>query len=102
MVGVGSRFLVALAGVLLSPLWLLLQLRALRDWRGGWRLLAAVPAAAVAAHLLVIAAAVARDRTSHNLWPFELGMSVVPATALLGALALLRRRAGRQPAAPAA
>ena len=84
-----------LVGVALSPAWLALEILALWRWRGGWRLLAAVPAVAVAAHVLVIARGVARDPTSHNLWPIELGMTVAPALAFLIILALLRRRMGR-------
>lgn len=71
-------------------------------WRGVRRLLAAVPAVAVTAHALVIAA-VRRDPTSHNLLPLELGVTMTSAFAFLGILALLRRWYGRtRPGAGAA
>lgn len=41
-------------------------------WRGGWRLAAAVPAAAMAFVVLRIVIDTTRDPTSHNLWPFEI------------------------------
>lgn len=43
-------------------------------WRGGWRLAAAIPAAAMAFVVLRIFIDTARDPTSHNLWPFEIVM----------------------------
>lgn len=43
-------------------------------WRGGWRLLAAVPAAVMAFVVLRILMGTAIDPTSHNLWPFEIVM----------------------------
>ncbi len=41
-------------------------------WRGIWRVVAAVPAAAVAWVILSLFIDTARDPTSHNLWPFEI------------------------------
>lgn len=56
-------------------------------WRGGWRLAAAVPAAAMVFVVLRIAFGTLFDPTSHNLWPFEIlqmgGLSVVAMGALL-------------------
>lgn len=43
-------------------------------WHGAWRMLAAVPAAAMAFVVLRIFIDTARDPTSHNLWPFEIVM----------------------------
>jgi hypothetical protein len=56
-------------------------------WRGGWRIAAAVPAAMMAFVVLRIMIGVARDPTSHNLWPFEIlqagALSVVVMVMLL-------------------
>ena len=56
-------------------------------WRGGWRIAAAVPAAMMAFVALRITIGVARDPTSHNLWPFEIlqagALSVVVMVVLL-------------------
>lgn len=43
-------------------------------WRGGWRIVAAVPAAVMAFVVLRILMGTAIDPTSHNLWPFEIVM----------------------------
>lgn len=56
-------------------------------WRGGWRLAAVVPGAAMALVVLRIVIDTARDPTSHNLWPFEIvirGGWVCVAMLLLG------------------
>lgn len=58
-------------------------------WRGGWRIAAAVPAAVMAVLVLRIMFGVARDPTSHNLWPFEIlqvgALSVLVMAVLLAA-----------------
>lgn len=63
--------------------------RAMRRWQGGWRVAAAVPLVMLAFVVLRIVFGVARDPTSHNLWPFEIlqvaALSVVIMLALLGA-----------------
>jgi len=59
---------------------------ALARWRGGWRIAAALPAAWLAFVVLRFVVDVARDPTSHNLWPFEL---VVHGGLVLGAIGLL-------------
>ncbi|HWU77873.1 MAG TPA: hypothetical protein VN043_15340 [Rhodanobacter sp.] len=41
-------------------------------WRGGWRLAAAIPMAMMVFVVLRLFIDTARDRTSHNLWPFEI------------------------------
>jgi hypothetical protein len=43
-------------------------------WRGGWRLIAAVPAVVMGFVVLRILVGTAIDPTSHNLWPFEIVM----------------------------
>jgi hypothetical protein len=55
----------ALAGIVV-PLW------SVWKWSGGWRIGAALPAAAVGFVILRIIVDTARDPTSHNLWPFEI------------------------------
>ena len=82
----------AFLGILLSPLWLLLQIRALREWRGAWRIVAVVPALAVAGHASFILARVLHDPTSHDLWPFELGMTLAAALAIVAMATAIRRR----------
>lgn len=63
--------------------------RAMRRWGGGWRIAAAVPIAMLSFVLLRIVFGVARDPTSHNLWPFEIlqvaALSIVIMLVLLGA-----------------
>jgi hypothetical protein len=67
------------------PLW------SVWKWRGGWRIAAAVPAAAVVFVVLRIVIDTARDPTSHNLWPFEILMAGTGALLCIGVLALVRR-----------
>lgn len=43
-------------------------------WRGGWRAVAAVPAVLMTFVVLRFIVDTARDPTSHNLWPFEIGI----------------------------
>jgi hypothetical protein len=84
------------AGFMLAALALgiggvVLPILAIRRWRGGWRLAAAVPAAWVGFVVLRIAAGTALDPTSHNLWPFEILYASVVSLALLAAMAVGRR-----------
>ncbi|MEO9080350.1 MAG: hypothetical protein ABI268_13705 [Rhodanobacter sp.] len=53
---------------LVAPAW------GLWRWRGNWRWVAAMPMAVMAFVVLRIVVAVARDPTSHNLWPVEIVM----------------------------
>ena len=64
---------VLIAGVPLT--YIALQLRLLRRWRGRWRLTAALPV--VAGRAVNFAADVARDPTSHNLFPLEILIGAV-------------------------
>jgi hypothetical protein len=64
---------------------------ALYRWRGGWRLLAAVPAAGMAFVLLRLLIDTARDPTSHNLWPFEILIAGGLGSAAMFVLFALRR-----------
>jgi hypothetical protein len=64
---------------------------ALRRWRGGWKLAAAVPAGIVGFVILRIVVDTAADPTSHNLWPLEVLIAGFASLAIIGALALARR-----------
>jgi hypothetical protein len=87
LLGVG--FMLAALGLgvggIALPVW------AVRRWRGGWRLAAALPLAAIALVAARIVVDTARDPTSHNLWPFEILMAGGASVAFLGLLALARR-----------
>jgi hypothetical protein len=68
---------------------------ALWRWRDAWRWWAAIPLAAMGFVVLRIAFGVARDPTSHNLWPFEILMAggcSVAAMAVVSVLRWLQRR----------
>jgi hypothetical protein len=68
-----------------------LPLRALRRWRGGWRVAAALPAALMGFVTLRIIAGVAIDPTAHNLWPFEILLAGLLSSVAMLLLALARR-----------
>jgi hypothetical protein len=63
-------------------------------WRGGWRVAAAVPAVLMAFVIWRIMFGVARDPTSHNLWPFEILQAGVLSLVVMGVLALARKFSG--------
>jgi hypothetical protein len=63
-------------------------------WRGGWRLAAAVPAAAVAFVIVRIVIGTAIDPTSHNLWPFEVLMVGALSVVVMAALWVARKWRG--------
>ena len=71
-------------------------MRAVRRWRGGWRLAAALPGAWVGLVVLRIVVGTTVDPTSHNLWPFEILYASVVSLVLLGALAAGRRLLARR------
>jgi hypothetical protein len=81
---------VALGG-LVAPLW------GLWRFRGGFRVAALVPAALLGYVLLRIVVDVARDPTSHNLWPFEIAQAGVGSVAFMGALGLLQSKLAKTP-----
>ncbi|HQX25693.1 MAG TPA: hypothetical protein PLI00_14285 [Pseudomonadota bacterium] len=68
-------------------------------WRGGWRIAAAVPAIMMAFVVLRIVIGVARDPTSHNLWPFEILMAGAMSAGVTGLLAVVRKLTGAVQAA---
>lgn len=66
------RFLVGLAGFLLPAVpFAIIAHRLARVSRDEWQLLAWVPVLPLGIWGVIVAWAVARDKTSHNLWPFE-------------------------------
>jgi hypothetical protein len=66
-----------------------------RNSRDEWKLLAWVPVLPLAIWGGIVAFAVTRDPTSHNLWPFEAVFWGALGAALLGLFALGRRLAAR-------
>lgn len=71
-------------------------------WRGPWRWAAAVPLAVVAFVLLRIVVDTARDRTSHNLWPFEILLWGALSCGAMLLLGLARRLSGADRTRPKA
>ena len=65
-------------------------------WRGGWRLAAAVPEALMVFVVLRIVTGVARDPTSHNLWPFEILQAGAFGLAWMAVLVAARRVFGQR------
>ncbi|HEX7062275.1 MAG TPA: hypothetical protein VF200_09900 [Woeseiaceae bacterium] len=88
----GFMLTVAALGIvgILAPVW------ALRRWRGGWRVAAAVPAAMMTFVVLRIVLGTALDPTSHNLWPFEILQVGVLSLAVIGVLLAARKLTGAQ------
>jgi hypothetical protein len=68
-----------------------------RRSREEWQLLAWVPVLPVAIWGVVLAVAVTRDPTSHNLWPFELVAWLALSGLLFAGVGIGRWLAGRQP-----
>lgn len=85
--------LLILLGVPLG--YLALQRRALAAWRGGFRLAAALPLPGWIVWGAKLALDLARDPTSHNLFPFEVLIGAAMALAYLGLLAGLRQLTAR-------
>lgn len=92
-----NGFMLAMLGLGLlgfaGPAWMFLR------WRGGWRIAAAVPAIMMTFVVLRIVVGVARDPTSHNLWPFEILMAGAMSAGVTGLLALVRKLTGAGQAA---
>lgn len=84
--------LVTIAALLLPPaIYLVLQVRALLVWHGGFRWAATLPLAGWAIWAALFARDVAQDPTSHNLFPFEIVIGSLAALVYLLAAALARR-----------
>jgi hypothetical protein len=88
----GFMLAVAATGILglAAPVW------AMRRWRGGWRIAAAVPAAMAGFVVLRIVFGTAADPSSHNLWPFEILQVGVLSLVVIGVLLGARRFSGAE------
>lgn len=86
----GTLLIGAIFAVLV--LALVLPLAAAFRWQPPWRWAACVAVALFVLPLLNVMAGVARDPTSHNLWPLELLGFALASLLLIGVLTLLRRR----------
>jgi hypothetical protein len=60
-------------------------------WRGGWRIAAIVPVAMMLFVVLRLLTGVARDPTSHNLWPFEILQAGALSVVIMAALLMARK-----------
>ena len=73
---------------------LVIALRAMWRWHGGWRLAALLPALLVIGDYLLIMIQTTRAPTSHNLWPLEIIYINAVSAAMIGGLSFLRRFLG--------
>jgi hypothetical protein len=89
---IGTGFMLAVLGIAIGGV--ALPVRALRRWRGGWRIAAALPLAGLAFVAGRIVLDTARDPTSHNLWPVEVLMAGGAGLAFLAVVFLARKAAG--------
>lgn len=92
----GSGVLVSafmLAALALGVGGVVLPVRALVRWRGGWRLAAGLPAALMGFVVLRVIVGVAADPTSHNLWPFEILIAGLVSAVIMVVLTLVRKAA---------
>jgi hypothetical protein len=89
----GLAVLAALAACFIWPIWGVIR------WRAKWRWLAAAPLALVVLKTLGIMVDFSRDRTSHNLLPFEYLMLATLVAPYMLIVWLLRRRALKREAA---
>ena len=89
-----SIFLIVILALVFS--FVALEVVTIRRWKGGWRLIAALPGIALAFWILFIIISVLLDKTSHNLWPFEIVMWSAGGLVFLGLLRLIHRfKSGR-------
>jgi hypothetical protein len=90
--GESAGIVTAVFGMLaLGALGLIMPLRAMWRWRGGWRVAAVVPAALMGFVVLRLIIGTTIDPTSHNLWPFEMLMSGVLSVLIMVALTVMRK-----------
>jgi hypothetical protein len=68
-----------------------LQVLTFRRWKGWWRWVAALPGLAFLLMVLNIIIGILRDKTAHNLWPFEIVMWSVGGIVFLGLFHLLHK-----------
>lgn len=94
-IAVGLTLVIALLVLGLPLASIALPIWAIWTWKGRWRLLAWIPVAAVGLKLVWVGIGVARDPTSHNLWPLEIALWEAPALGFLTLVWLARRAAIR-------
>lgn len=94
---------VMLLGVLLVPVAVVGATIALFTFKGiGWRIAAALPLVAVAGYFAVVLIPDwIQDPTSHNLFPFELGLYLWPAFPYMAVLAAIYWRSHKREVAAA-
>jgi len=63
-------------------------------WRRGWRWVAAVPMLVMGFVVLRLVIDIARDPTSHNLWPFEIAIWGGLSAGWMFVMAIVRKRSG--------
>ena len=86
--------LMVAASFVLFPLTLVASAFGTFTWKGRWRQLAAVPLLAVVLYFAVILIpAWMKDATSHNLFPFELGIDLSPTIPYMAVVWWLHRKA---------
>ncbi|MFH0798930.1 MAG: hypothetical protein V2A66_01970 [Pseudomonadota bacterium] len=68
-----------------------LSIYLLKRWNGFFRIAAALPVLVLTGFIAVVSIGIAKDPTSHNLWPFELVMWGGGTFIYLGLVALLKR-----------
>jgi len=83
-----GAFVVLVAALVIAGL--ALPLHAVWQWRGAWRLAAALPVGLIGSVVARVLVDVARDPKSHNLWPFEVLQAAVIALAGVAVLSLVR------------
>lgn len=67
------------------------EIRVLREWKRWWRGLALLPALALIGVILNILISVAKTRSAHNLWPFEIVLWSGGGLVFLGILSLVKK-----------
>lgn len=92
---VGLTLLIALLVLGLPLASIALPIWAIWTWKGRWRLMACLPLAVIGLKLVSVGVGIARDPTSHNLWPLEIALWEAPALGFLTLVWLARRTAVR-------
>jgi hypothetical protein len=71
--------------------FIFLEIKAMKTYEGFWRPLAVLPLVALIAIVGSIVFGIRSDRTSHNLWPFEIVLWSIGSLVYLGMLHLIRK-----------
>jgi len=82
-------FLALISGLFIG--FIVAEIKTFRAYQGVWRVLASLPVLALIIVVCSIVIGIMRDRTSHNLWPFEIVVWSVAGLAYLGVLHLVRK-----------